>query len=86
MQVLSRKNQDITLVEEINYELQNRVSENKKYAKDKKIDFPKFYYEEHNLLQTLTEIENEKQQKIDDCLNLASACFEKDFSNPENID
>lgn len=52
----------------------------------KKTDFPKSYYEEHNLLQTLTEIETEKQQKIDDCLKLASACFEKDFCNAENID
>ena len=52
----------------------------------KKPDFPKSYYEEHNLLQTLTEIETKKQQKIDDCLKLASACFEKDFCNAENID
>ena len=53
---------------------------------NKKINFPKPYYEEHNLLQTSTEIENEKQQKIDDYLKLASAHFEEGVRSAENFD
>ena len=44
---------------------------------DKKINFPQAYYEEHNLLQTPTGFEKEKQQGIDDYLKLASAYFEE---------
>ena len=53
--------------------------------KNKKINFPKSHYEEHNLLQTPSEIENKRQQKIDDLLNFASAYFEEDLNATENV-
>lgn len=53
---------------------------------DKKIDFLKPCYEEHNLLQIPAEIENERQEKATDYLKFASEYFVEDFKAPENID
>ena len=49
--------------------------------KDKKLDFPKPYYEENNISQFAAEIEDEKQKIIE----LASEYFADDLHVAENI-
>ena len=52
---------------------------------DKKFGFPNPNYEEHNLLQTPSEIEKEKQKEIYDYLKLTLAYFDEDIQPAKNI-